>query len=99
MTELMTAFTFGLLGSAHCVGMCGGFAAVVGATSRPLSRLTVRTIKLNLFWAFSYNAIGIPLAMTGRLSPIFAALAMVISSLIVVTNSLKLRETPIEAPA
>ncbi len=55
-----------------------------------LARRTVRTIKLNLFWAFFYNAIGMSLALTGRLSPIFAAAAMVASSLFVVTNSMKL---------
>ena len=55
-----------------------------------LARRTVRTVRLNLFWAFVYNAAGIALAMTGRLSPVFAALAMVVSSLLVVAHSLRL---------
>mgnify|MGYP002622355742 CR=1 FL=1 len=55
-----------------------------------LSRRTVRTIKVNLFWAFVYNLIGIGLAMAGMLSPIFAAGAMVVSSLLVLANSLRL---------
>jgi len=55
-----------------------------------LAQRTVRTIKANLFWAFSYNLVGIGLALTGRLSPVFAAGAMVGSSLLVVGNSLRL---------
>lgn len=55
-----------------------------------LARRTVRTIKVNLFWAFAYNIIGIGLALTGRLSPIVAAAIMVVSSLLVVGNSLRL---------
>ncbi|HKQ49968.1 MAG TPA: cation-translocating P-type ATPase [Phycisphaerae bacterium] len=59
-----------------------------------LSRRTVRTIKSNLFWAFAYNLVGIALAMTGRLNPVFAAAAMVASSLLVTANSLRLRNVP-----
>jgi len=61
-----------------------------------LSRKTVRTIKLNLFWAFFYNAIGLSLAVCGRLSPILAAAAMVTSSVLVVANSLWLKTQPLE---
>jgi Cu2+-exporting ATPase len=55
-----------------------------------LSVRTMRVIRQNLAWAFIYNLIGIPLAMTGRLTPIYAAAAMALSSLCVVGNSLRL---------
>lgn len=54
------------------------------------ARRTVRAIRVNLFWAYFYNAIGLALAVTGRLSPVFAAVAMVVSSLFVIGNSLRL---------
>jgi len=55
-----------------------------------LARATLRTIKQNLFWAFFYNALGVPLAALGFISPIFCAAAMGVSDLVVIGNALRL---------
>ncbi len=55
-----------------------------------LAQATLRTIRQNLFWAFFYNALGVPLAAMGFISPVFCAAAMGLSDLIVIGNALRL---------
>ncbi len=66
------------------------------AGAMKLSKAVMRNIKQNLFWAFIYNIIGIPLAAMGQLSPMFAAFAMSVSSVFVVTNALRLNNVQLK---
>jgi Cu+-exporting ATPase len=61
------------------------------ASALNMSKLTYRKIKQNLFWAFIFNVVGIPLAAMGYLSPIIAGAAMACSSLLVISNALMLQ--------
>lgn len=85
------------VGSAADIAREAGDAVLVGggiarlSFAFRLSRATVRKVRQNLFWAFFYNTISIPLAAVGLLSPVVAGAAMAFSSVSVVTNSLLLR--------
>lgn len=90
------------VGSGTDIAMESGDIVLVGkgisavSDSIALSRATMRKIKQNLFWAFFYNTVGIPLAAFGLLNPVIAGAAMAMSSVSVVTNSLLLKRTKLK---
>jgi Cu+-exporting ATPase len=71
----------------------GNIANVASAIN--LSKATFKKIKQNLFWAFAYNTIAIPLAIFGLLNPVVAEIAMALSSISVVSNANLLRRVKI----
>ena len=75
--------------SAQVILLHGGLDRLV--TAIHISKLTYTTIRQNLFWAFFYNVISIPLAASGYLTPMVAAFAMAMSDVVVIANSLRLR--------
>ena len=91
------------IGSGTDIAIEAGDITLVGGdlkalvTALDLSKATLRTIHQNLFWAFIYNIVLIPVAMLGGLLPMFAAAAMAFSSVFVVSNSLRLRGTKLRS--
>jgi Cu+-exporting ATPase len=91
------------LGSASDVAMKSAQVLLTGGTistlpkTIQLGRLTVRTIKQNLFWALFYNVAAIPLAALGYISPLAAALLMTFSDIVIVGNSLRIRYRSLES--
>ncbi len=77
------------ISSADITLMNSGLGSVIDALK--LSKKTLRIIHLNMGWALIYNVIGLPIAALGLLRPIYAAAAMALSSLFVVTNSLRIK--------
>ncbi len=91
------------LGSASDVAMNSAQVLLTGGTisalpkTIQLGRVTVRTIKQNLFWALFYNVAAIPLAALGYISPLAAALLMTFSDVVIVGNSLRIRYRSLES--
>jgi Cu+-exporting ATPase len=77
------------INSADITLMNTGLGSVIAALK--LSKKTLRIIRLNMGWALVYNVIGLPIAAAGLLSPLYAAAAMAASSVLVVTNSLRIK--------
>ncbi|MFN4189513.1 MAG: heavy metal translocating P-type ATPase [Pseudothermotoga sp.] len=76
--------------SADIIISKGGVSKIVDVIE--ISKLTLRTIKQNLFWAFFYNVVAIPAAMIGLLHPLIAEVAMIVSSITVTVNSMRIKQ-------
>ncbi len=76
--------------SADIIISKGGVSKIVDVIE--ISKLTFRTIKQNLFWAFFYNVVAIPAAMIGLLHPLIAEVAMIVSSITVTVNSMRIKQ-------
>jgi P-type E1-E2 ATPase len=94
----LAAATVGVaMGSGTDVALAAADVQVLGSSIQAvpealrLARATYRVIRQNLFWAFAYNVVMIPLAVAGALTPMWAAAAMALSSVTVVANALRLR--------
>ncbi len=93
------------VGSASDVAKEAGGIVLVGdslagvAASLRLGRATMATVRQNLFWAFAYNVVAIPLAASGRLNPAWAAAFMACSDVAVLANALRLRRARLDGPA
>ena len=77
------------INSADITLMNTGLGSVISALK--LSKKTLKIIRLNMGWALIYNVIGLPIAAAGLMSPLYAAAAMAASSVLVVTNSLRIK--------
>ena len=89
LSMAMGTGTDAAINSADITLMNTGLDSVISALK--LSKKTLKIIRLNMGWALIYNVIGIPIAAAGLLSPLYAAAAMAASSVLVVTNSLRIK--------